>query len=68
MALEQLGRLFPITTLMAEGGGHLNGALLAAGLLDEVSLLTIPIADATIDTPTVFEMLKEASGITSVAL
>lgn len=68
LALEQLGSLFPITTLMAEGGGHLNGALLSAGLLDELSLLTIPIADATINTPTVFEMLKETSGTTAVAL
>ena len=54
--LEQLARLFPIETLMLEGGGHLNGSLLNAGLIDELSLLVLPIADGTAQSPTIFEV------------
>ncbi|WP_345952700.1 RibD family protein [Mucilaginibacter sp. PAMB04168] len=56
LALDQLGELFPIKTLMAEGGGHLNGSLLNAGLIDELSLLLLPIADGTLKSPTTFEV------------
>jgi len=55
-ALEQLTALFPIQTLMLEGGGHLNGSLLNAGLIDELSLLLLPIADGTAQSPTTFEV------------
>lgn len=55
-ALKQLSTLFPIKTLMAEGGGHLNGSLLNAGLIDELSLLLLPIADGTPKSPTTFEV------------
>ncbi|MCC3156491.1 dihydrofolate reductase family protein [Hymenobacter sp. 15J16-1T3B] len=55
-ALEQLAALFPIQTLMLEGGGHLNGSLLNAGLIDELSLLLLPIADGTPMSPTTFEV------------
>lgn len=55
-ALKQLATLFPIQTLMLEGGGHLNGSLLNAGLIDELSLLLLPIADGTAQSPTTFEV------------
>jgi riboflavin biosynthesis pyrimidine reductase len=48
--------LFPIQTLMLEGGGHLNGSLLNAGLIDELSLLVLPLADGTPHSPTTFEV------------
>ncbi|KUG07489.1 RibD family protein [Solirubrum puertoriconensis] len=54
--LQQLAKLFPIETLMLEGGGHLNGSLLNAGLIDELSLLVLPIADGTPKSPTTFEV------------
>ncbi len=54
LALEKLAANFPIKTLMLEGGGHLNGAMMKAGLVNELSLLVLPLADATIAT-TVFE-------------
>ncbi|TGE28189.1 dihydrofolate reductase family protein [Hymenobacter metallicola] len=54
--LEQLATLFPIQTLMLEGGGHLNGSLLNAGLIDELSLLLLPLADGTPASPTTFEV------------
>jgi riboflavin biosynthesis pyrimidine reductase len=57
-ALEKLGTLFPIKTLLLEGGGHLNGSLLNAGLIDELSFLHMPLADGLPDTPTIFEVDK----------
>jgi riboflavin biosynthesis pyrimidine reductase len=55
-ALNQLSTLFPIETIMLEGGGNLNGSLLNDGLIDELSLLIIPIADGTPKTQTTFEV------------
>jgi riboflavin biosynthesis pyrimidine reductase len=56
VALEQLYELFGIKTLMLEGGGSINGSLLNAGLIDELSLLVLPLADGTTGTPTTFEV------------
>lgn len=55
-ALTQLHDLFTIETLMLEGGGNINGSLLNAGLIDEISILLLPIADGTIGSPTTFEV------------
>ena len=55
-ALNQLAESFPIETIMLEGGGHINGSLLNEGLIDELSLLIVPIADGTPKTPTSFEV------------
>jgi riboflavin biosynthesis pyrimidine reductase len=54
LALQKITRHFPIKTLMLEGGGHLNGAMMTAGLVNELSLLLLPLADGTTST-TVFE-------------
>ena len=54
-ALQQLHDVFNIKTLMLEGGGAINGSILNAGLIDELSLLLLPVADGTSGTPTTFE-------------
>jgi riboflavin biosynthesis pyrimidine reductase len=56
VALSQLHDLFKIRTLMLEGGGNINGSLLNAGLIDEISLLVLPLADGTANSPTTFEV------------
>jgi len=56
LALQQLRNLFPIKTLMLEGGGNINGSLLNAGLIDELSLLIVPIADGRANTATTFDV------------
>ena len=53
--LDKLGALFPIQTLLLEGGGHLNGSLLRAGLVDEMSLLLYPVVDGAASSAAVFE-------------
>lgn len=44
-ALEQLGTVFGIRTILLEGGGGINGQLLAAGVVDALSVLVTPALD-----------------------
>ena len=55
LALEKIGARFGVRTLMLEGGGRINGAMLRAGLIDEVSLLVAPTADARTGRPALFD-------------
>jgi riboflavin biosynthesis pyrimidine reductase len=55
LVLEKHNRLFGIKKIRIDGGGHVNGSFLKAGLIDEFSLILAPIADGTIGAPTVFE-------------
>jgi len=55
LVLNKLGQLFPIRTILLEGGGHLNGSFLKAGLIDELSLLHYPLVDGASASATVFE-------------
>ena len=54
-AVEQLAVHFGIRTLLLEGGGHINGGFLQAGLVDEVSLLVVPGIDGRHEVPAVFD-------------
>ena len=54
-AVNQLGEHFAIRTLLLEGGGHINGAFLQAGLVDELSLLLVPGIDGRHDIPAIFD-------------
>jgi 2,5-diamino-6-(ribosylamino)-4(3H)-pyrimidinone 5'-phosphate reductase len=55
LVLDKIARLFPIQTILLEGGGHLNGSFLKAGLVDELSLLHYPVLDGAASSPTIFE-------------
>jgi len=54
-AVELLREHFGIRTLLLEGGGHINGGFLQAGVVDEVSLLLLPGIDGRHDVPAVFD-------------
>ena len=56
VALEKIRAQFGVRTLMLEGGGRINGAFLRAGLVDEVSLLVVPVADGRLGRPAVFDI------------
>ncbi|PZM17189.1 dihydrofolate reductase family protein [Rhizobium tubonense] len=58
LALEILAEDFGIERLLLEGGGGINGTFLTAGLVDEISLLLLPIADGIGNTPTTFDRLS----------
>jgi 2,5-diamino-6-(ribosylamino)-4(3H)-pyrimidinone 5'-phosphate reductase len=59
-AARLLGENFGIRTLLLEGGGHINGAFLEAGLVDELSLLLVPGIDGRSNIPTVFDGVSPA--------
>lgn len=61
LALEKIAGRFGIRTLMLEGGGGINGSFLRDGLIDELSLLIAPVADARKGTPALFDI--EGAGI-----
>lgn len=54
-ALEALNRDLGVTRLALEGGGVVNAAFFAAGLVDELSLLVAPALDATSDSRALVE-------------
>jgi len=60
--LELLGRELGIKRLLVEGGGNVNGSLLAAGVVDEISLLVAPAIDGALGVTGVFEV-PEATGL-----
>ena len=53
--LATLRREFGIERLLLEGGGKINGAFLAADLVDELSVLVAPVADGSIGSPSLFD-------------
>lgn len=55
LAMDVLARDFGIERLLLEGGGGINGSFLAAGLIDEISLLVLPVADGAANMPSLFD-------------
>ena len=60
LALEKIASRFGVKTLMLEGGGKINGGMLRAGLIDEVSVLVTPVVDGREGTPALFDVAKDA--------
>jgi riboflavin biosynthesis pyrimidine reductase len=56
-ALDIIGDEFDAGTLLLEGGGIVNGALLEAGLIDEISVLIYPGIDGLSGVPGIFDHL-----------
>jgi 2,5-diamino-6-(ribosylamino)-4(3H)-pyrimidinone 5'-phosphate reductase len=55
LALDRIGARFGVRRLMLEGGGRINGGMLEAGLIDEVSVLIAPVADGRAGMPSLFD-------------
>jgi 2,5-diamino-6-(ribosylamino)-4(3H)-pyrimidinone 5'-phosphate reductase len=60
LALQKIRAEFDVATLMLEGGGKINGAMLRAGLVDEVSLLVAPVADGRSGNPALLDVPGES--------
>jgi len=60
VALRKLGSVFKLRKLMLQGGGKFNGAMLKAGLVDEISHLTVPVADGGAGVSSFFDIPGEA--------
>jgi 2,5-diamino-6-(ribosylamino)-4(3H)-pyrimidinone 5'-phosphate reductase len=63
VVLRKLRDLLGIRRLLLEGGGKINGSFLAAGCIDELSLLVAPIADGGVGTPTLFDAPGSAPAV-----
>jgi 2,5-diamino-6-(ribosylamino)-4(3H)-pyrimidinone 5'-phosphate reductase len=55
LALRRLGGTFDRHVIVSTAGGLLNGALLRAGLVDEIDLQIVPIVSGVADAPAIFE-------------
>jgi riboflavin biosynthesis pyrimidine reductase len=60
-ALEFLNRELGVERLLLEGGGHVNGEFLRAGLIDEISLAICPAVDGARGAPSVFDSSDQAA-------
>ena len=55
VAMERIGPLFGVKTLLLEGGGGINGAFLKAKLIDEFSTLIHPAVDGVAGTQSIVD-------------
>lgn len=60
-AMELLRGEFGVERMAVLGGGHINGGFLAAGLIDEVSLLLAPGIDGRKGQPALFDGIADAA-------
>jgi riboflavin biosynthesis pyrimidine reductase len=56
VALDKIRRVLGIRRLMLEGGGTFNGAMLHAGLVDEISQVVVPVVDGGRGVTTIFDI------------
>ena len=54
-AMDILNDTFNIDSISLQGGGIINGAMLADGLIDELSLVIYPGIDGLASSPSIFE-------------
>ncbi len=64
--LELLGRELGIERLLLEGGGNVNGSMMAAGVVDELSILVAPAVDGAVGITGLFEV-PDARGLAGKA-
>jgi 2,5-diamino-6-(ribosylamino)-4(3H)-pyrimidinone 5'-phosphate reductase len=59
-ALQKLAREFKLRKLMLQGGGKFNGAMLHAGLVDEISHIIVPVVDGGMGISSIFDIPGDA--------
>ena len=67
-ALEALNHELGIRRLLLEGGGAVNGALLQAGLVDELSLIIAPSVEGVPGGPAVFDIHGELEALNAMGI
>jgi 5-amino-6-(5-phosphoribosylamino)uracil reductase len=59
IALHKIAEVLGIRKLLLEGGGTFNGAVLKAGLIDEISQVIVPVIDGGKDVPGICDITGE---------
>jgi riboflavin biosynthesis pyrimidine reductase len=54
-AVDRLGQIFGVDCIVSDAGGVLNGALLQAGLVDEIDIQFLPAVVGRAEAPAIFE-------------
>jgi 2,5-diamino-6-(ribosylamino)-4(3H)-pyrimidinone 5'-phosphate reductase len=68
MVLQKLRSAFKLRKLMLQGGGKFNGAMLRAGLIDEISHITVPVADGGVGVSSFFDIPGNPPGKAAATL
>jgi riboflavin biosynthesis pyrimidine reductase len=68
LAVRRLSADLGVSTILGDGGGILNGALLRAGLVDEVDIQFVPAIIGSPDAPSLFEGFATGPGHRPVQL
>ena len=58
--VDTLARELGVKKLIVEGGSHVSGSFVNAGLVDEVSVLILPLVDGRTEHPSSFEVAMNA--------
>lgn len=66
IALEKLSNLFGIETLLLEGGSIINGAFARSGVIDELSLVIVPVTADAEDKPVMMDAAVGAYELAAV--
>lgn len=67
-AMEILWEVFDVKRLAVVGGGKINGAFLASGLIDELSAMIAPGIDGRIGQPALFDGINDSEDFLPVKL
>jgi riboflavin biosynthesis pyrimidine reductase len=67
-ALETLYRELGVRRLLLKGGGAINGAMLQAGLVDELSLIIAPSVEGAPGGPSVFDIHGELESLDGMGM
>jgi riboflavin biosynthesis pyrimidine reductase len=54
LCFNKVKEIFKVERLLLEGGGSINGSIIAEDLIDEISLLLIPVVVNNIEAPELF--------------
>jgi 2,5-diamino-6-(ribosylamino)-4(3H)-pyrimidinone 5'-phosphate reductase len=68
LALRKLREVLGLRKLLLEGGGRFNGALLQAGLVDEISQVIVPVVDGGVGVSGIFDIPGPAPRKAAAAL
>ncbi len=68
LAVQKLASAFKLRKLMVQGGGKFNGSMLAAGLIDEISQVIVPVVDGGTTVSGFFDIAEPAPKMAAATL